>query len=98
MEIAAEKHKAEPTNRKAPMYRVLVHNDPVTKAVFVVRVLMVVFRKTEETAYSVMKEAHESGVALVDVMCLEQAELRVDMARSMIQSEKCPLRFSIEPE
>ena len=97
MELTTIKPKATPTNRLAPMYKVLVHNDPVTVAVFVVKVLVAVFHKTEKDARKLMRAAHESDVALVDIMCLEQAELRLDMAHSMAKSAKCPLKFSIEP-
>jgi ATP-dependent Clp protease adaptor protein ClpS len=87
---------AKPTTRKAPMYKVIVHNDPVSKAAFVVQVLMNVFRKTEEEAFEIMTEAHETEAALVDVMCLEQAEFRVEQAHSLAGSAKYPLKFSIE--
>ena len=97
MESTTLKPMAKPTDRLAPMYKVLVHNDPITIAVFVIKVLMNVFHKTEGDARKLMREAHESDVALVDIMCLEQAELRLDMAHSMTQSAKYPLKFSIEP-
>ena len=97
METTTIKPIAKPTVRLAPMYKVIVHNDPVTVAVFVIKVLMQVFHKTEGDARKLMREAHETEVALVSVMCLEQAELRLDMAHSMAKSAKYPLKFSIEP-
>ena len=99
MEKIAEKPMAKPTVRKAPMFKVLVHNEPVTVAVavFVIKVLMNVFHKTEIDARKVMREAHETEVALVEARCLEQAELRLDMDHSMAKSAKYPSKFSIEP-
>jgi ATP-dependent Clp protease adaptor protein ClpS len=81
-----------------PMYKVLVHNDPVTTIEFVVKTLMDVFRKTEEEACLIAREANDSDIALVDVMPLEHAEMRVEIAHSLALSAKCPLKFTIEPE
>jgi ATP-dependent Clp protease adaptor protein ClpS len=81
----------------APLYRVIIHNDDVTPMDFVVRVLKEVFHKAATEAVRIMLEAHVTGAALVAVMPLEQAELRVEQAHSLARTAKYPLRFSYEP-
>ena len=47
---------------------------------FVVRILVEIFKCTFPEAMEIMLEAHNSWVALVSVMTLEEAEFRVDQA------------------
>lgn len=82
----------------APLYRVLIHNDDVTPMDFVVVVLVQVFRKNVREAMEIMLEAHHQETALVTVLPLEQAELRIDQAHSLARTAKFPLTFSCEPE
>ena len=84
--------------RLAPLYRVLVHNDDVTTAEFVVYILMDIFKKNVSDAAEIMTTAHNSGVALVVVLPLEEAELRVEQAHSKARTAKYPLTFTYEPE
>lgn len=84
--------------RLTPLYRVLIHNDDVTPMDFVVIVLIQVFKKDMREAHEIMLEAHGAGTALVTVLPLEQAELRVDQAHSLARTAKFPLTFSYEPE
>lgn len=82
----------------APLYRILIHNDDVTTMEFVVLVLLHVFKKSEREAVEIMFTAHQSGTALVAIMPLEVAELRIDQAHSMARTAKYPLTFTCEPE
>jgi len=84
--------------RVAPRYKILIHNDSVTPMDFVVDILTSIFKKDFPGATSIMLEAHNSGVALVDVMGLEEAEFRVEQAHGIARTAKFPLTFSIEPE
>jgi ATP-dependent Clp protease adaptor protein ClpS len=81
-----------------PQYRVLVHNDPVTTMDFVVGVLVQVFGRSVEQAVEIMFAAHTSDVALVVVLPLEQAELRIEQAHSLARARHFPLTFTCEPE
>jgi ATP-dependent Clp protease adaptor protein ClpS len=92
------KPTAKTTTRIAPRYRVLIHNDNVTPMDYVVGILLECFKKLRPDAITIMIEAHHSGVALVDVMGLEEAEFRVDQAHFLARSIKFPLTFTIEPE
>jgi ATP-dependent Clp protease adaptor protein ClpS len=84
--------------RLAPQCRVLIHNDDVTPMDFVVLTLLEVFKKNEADAIEIMLTAHNTGVALVAVLPLEEAELRVDQAHSKARTAKYPLTFTCEPE
>jgi ATP-dependent Clp protease adaptor protein ClpS len=88
----------EDQTRLAPLYKVLIHNDDVTTMEFVVYVLQEVFKKPLQEAVEIMLTAHETGVALVAVLPLEQAELRVDQAHSLARAAKYPLALTYEPE
>jgi ATP-dependent Clp protease adaptor protein ClpS len=93
---------AEPEARErtelAPLYRVLCHDDDVTTMDFVVEVLRGVFRKAQPEALRLMLEVHHTGVALIEVVPLEVAELHVDQAHSLARARRFPLTFTIEPE
>lgn len=84
--------------RLSPMYRVLIHNDPITTMDFVVRVLREIFEKDLPASIAIMMEAHKSGVALVEIVPLERAEFLVDQAHSLARAAKYPLTFTYEPD
>jgi ATP-dependent Clp protease adaptor protein ClpS len=86
------------TPRLAPRYRVLIHNDDKTPMDLVVHVLQSVFKKDIHEAVDIMMTAHKTGVALVVVLPLEEAELRVEQAHSMARAQHFPLTFTYEPE
>jgi ATP-dependent Clp protease adaptor protein ClpS len=86
------------TPRLTPRYKVLIHNDDVTPMDYVVYVLMNVFKKSVQDAAEIMIEAHNTGVALVEVLPLEEAELRIEQAHSLARTQKFPLTFTCEPE
>jgi ATP-dependent Clp protease adaptor protein ClpS len=90
---------SETETRLAPLYRVLIHNDDKTTMGFVVYVLRTVFTQlAEQDAIAVMLEAHHTGVALVCVETLEQAEHHVDQAHSLARGAKYPLTLTYEPQ
>jgi ATP-dependent Clp protease adaptor protein ClpS len=86
------------SSRLMPLYRVLVHNDEVTHADFVVRVLREVFKLGLHKAMVVMITAHTNGIAHVVTVPLERAEFLVDQAHSMARARSFPLTFTYEPE
>jgi ATP-dependent Clp protease adaptor protein ClpS len=84
--------------RPAPRYKVFVHNDDVTPMLFVVVILRGIFGLEGKRAAAVMLEAHESGVAFVVALTLEQAEFRVEQAHQRARAAHYPLTFTYEPE
>ena len=83
----------ERVRKKSPLYKVLLHNDPVNTMDYVVLTLrQVVPQLTEQAALAVMLEAHNTGVGLVIVCDLEPAEfysetLNSKGLKSTIESE-----------
>jgi len=88
----------ETGSRLARRYRVLVHDDDVTPMDFVVQVLVAIHRLDAERAVEVMLEAHHTGLALVRVIGLEEAEFRVAESHGAARLRGFPLTFTIEPE
>jgi len=82
--------------KQAPLYKVLIHNDVITPMDFVIAILCNIFHKHAEEAFNIMLTAHNTGVSLVTVLPLEQAELRVDQAHSKARTAKYPLTFTYE--
>ena len=80
-----------------PRYKIIYLNDDLTTMDFVVKTLIMVFKKDKMTAVRLMLEVHHNGAAVVDVLPLEQAELRQQQTHSMAQKEGYPLRCIIEP-
>lgn len=91
--------KVRTRERHVPLYRVLIHNDEVTPMEFVVSILLGrSFRKTTQQAMAIMLEAHNKGVALIEVVPLEIGELHVDQTHSQARARGYPLTLSLEPE
>jgi ATP-dependent Clp protease adaptor protein ClpS len=96
--VAEPQTTTQQVPRLTPRYRVLIHNDDVTPMDFVVHVLITVFKKEIQDAMEIMVTAHHTGVALVVVLPLEEAELRIEQSHSMARTQKFPLTFTCEPE
>lgn len=84
--------------RHAPLYKVLIHNDPVTPIDFVLCVLLKVFSLKMEKAIQITLEAHHTDAALVTVETMERAEFHVEQCKSLSSAAKFPLAFSMEPD
>jgi len=79
--------------KPSPLYRVLLHNDPVNSMEYVVTSLReVVPSLSEQDAIAVMLEAHKTGVGLVIVCDLEPAEFYSETLKGK------ELTSTIEPE
>lgn len=88
----------EQTAELERLHRVLVHNDDVTPYDFVLVVLVRFFRLQAADAERVTWTAHNSGLALVAILPLSDAQRRVGRAHFAASLEGYPLTFTIEPE
>jgi ATP-dependent Clp protease adaptor protein ClpS len=77
--------------RQLPPWKVLLHNDDKNDVFFVVETIMALTPLNEQDAKRRMKEAHDTGVALLLVTHKERAELYKD------QLESKGLTGTIEP-
>jgi ATP-dependent Clp protease adaptor protein ClpS len=79
-------------------YGVFVHNDDITPYDFVIGVLIRFFKLNAEDAEAITLTAHNSGIALVAVLPLSDAQAKVGRAHFAASLEGYPLTFTIEAE
>ncbi len=94
--------KKKPSTRtkveRPKLYKVILVNDDFTPREFVVRVLKVEFRLSEDQAHKVMITAHRRGVCVVAVYARDIAETKATRATDAGRQAGFPLLFTIEPE
>ena len=79
-------------------WKVTIYNDDFTTMEIVVKILRVVFFKSEAEAEALMLKVHHSDKAVVGIYSYDIAVSKVDKATNMAQSEGFPLRLTYEPE
>lgn len=84
--------------REPRRFKVVIHNDDFTTMDFVVKVLTVIFFKSEAEAEKLMMQVHKSKSAVVGVYSLDVAKSKVQKATRMARNEGFPLRLTIVPE
>lgn len=82
--------------REPPQFRVLLHNDDYTTMEFVVKVLILVFDKTESEATQVMLHVHNEGVGTCGIYTAELAETKVSLVHQMARKNGFPLKCTME--
>ncbi|ACO45722.1 ATP-dependent Clp protease adapter ClpS [Deinococcus deserti] len=80
------------------LYRVLLLNDDYTPMEFVVRVLELYFRKTEQEAELIMLAVHHKGQGVAGIYTRDVAETKVAQVTDRARQEGYPLRLVSEPE
>jgi len=80
------------------LYKAILLNDDYTPRQFVVVVLKVEFRMTEDQANSVMLTAHQRGACVVGVFTKDVAEAKATSATDAARKNGYPLMFTTEPE
>jgi len=81
-----------------PQAKVILHNDSVTPFDFVIAALIRFFRHDAHQAELITWSAHNSEIALVAVLPLDDARNKVGRAHFAATLEGYPLMFTIEPE
>lgn len=84
--------------REPRRYKVYIHNDDFTTMDFVVKILKVVFFKSEAEAQTIMLNVHHSDKGLVGVYSYDVAVSKMRLATQMARDEGFPLRITIAPE
>lgn len=97
-ERTAVKERQDTRLKEPRRYKVLVLNDPVTAADFVVQILQTIFFKSVEEARQIMLKAHHEGDALVGVYSYDIAKSKVEKALERSRSANYPLKFIYMPE
>lgn len=81
----------------APLYWVVMHNDPVTTMEFVVDALVGIFGFDHTEAERVMLSIHNNGLERIALMPLERAEFKVEQTHRRARANGFPLTCTIEP-
>src|SRR5688572_26915549 len=84
--------------KRAPMWKVIFHNDTKTTMEFVIWVLMRFFGHDIDKATKVMMEVHNTGQGLAGVYPKEVAELKKEQTVSAARTQKFPLTVTIEAD
>jgi len=92
------KVEADEKTKRAPMWKVIFHNDPKTTMEFVCWVLMRFFGHDIDKAKKIMLEVHNTGQGVAGVYPQEVAELKKDQVVSAARAQKYPLAVTIEPD
>jgi ATP-dependent Clp protease adaptor protein ClpS len=82
----------------APLYWVVMHNDPITTMEFVVEILIRMYGLGQERAVEVMLSIHNNGLERVALMPLERAEFKVQSTHTTARARGFPLTCTIEAE
>jgi ATP-dependent Clp protease adaptor protein ClpS len=77
-------------------YNVFLLNDDYTSMDFVVEILMKLFRKNFQNAYSIMIEVHQRGRGLCGVYPYEVAETKVHQVSVLARENGFPLKAVME--
>ena len=84
---------------KEPLrFKVVLHNDDYTTMEFVIKVLQMVFSKSEEEASEITLKVHKEGVGVCGIYCYEVAETKAKKVEKMALDEGHPLKISLEEE
>jgi len=89
---------AETETEFEPLYRVIIHNDPITPMDYVVQILKTIFYLSNDKAADIMFTAHIYGTAYVQTLAKSEAKKRVNQAHADAHNAGYPLHFSMEPE
>lgn len=92
------KAASEIKTRHIPMYKVIMHNDPITTMEFVISILRSLYRKELTEAKKLTMEIHETEAAVVGVYPLEHAEFLIERTHAFARGAKFPLKCTMEPE
>ena len=79
-------------------YKVIMLNDERTPMEFVVNILMLIFKHSEETAKKLMLTIHTDGSAVVGIYTFEIAEQKSVEATTLSRDNGFPLSVKLEKE
>lgn len=84
--------------KKPKLYKVILLNDNYTSMEFVVKVLIVVFHKSNADANQIMLTIHHKGKGIVGTYTYDIALTKISQVEQMAAQRGYPLAAVIEPE
>lgn len=88
-----EKKVLEPSK-----YKIIMLNDDATPMEWVVDVLKVIFKHSQETSENIMLQIHNEGSAVVGIYVYEIAEQKAHEATNASRERGFPLQLRVEKE
>ena len=80
------------------LYKVIFLNDEQTPMDFVVSLLILIFKHSQETANAITLKIHEEGSGVVGIYSYEIAEQKAIEATNFSRENGFPLRIKVEEE
>lgn len=96
-EILKQELKEKTKIKKPKKYKVIIFNDDFTPFLFVEKILMVIYNKTEVEAHNLAQEIHQKGKAQVGVYSLDIAQTKKEQTIANSINNGFPLLCEIEP-
>lgn len=84
--------------RKASMFKVIIHNDDYTPMDFVIHILEVFFQKDYQQAEQIMLDVHHKGSGIAGIYTKDIAETKSQAANEYSKQHQHPLKTSTERE
>jgi ATP-dependent Clp protease adaptor protein ClpS len=88
----------KPKLDRPKLYKVILLNDDYTPRDFVIMVLKIVFRMSEETGYRMMLTAHKMGSCVLLVCARDIADTKAKEATDLAKEAGFPMMLTTEPE
>ncbi len=82
--------------KKPKLYKVILLNDDYTPMEYVVKLLRIVFMKSENEAVNIMLMVHKKGSGICGIFTKEIAETKVETVLRMAKSDQHPLKCIME--
>jgi len=82
--------------KKPKLYKVILLNDDYTPMEYVVKLLRMVFKKSENEAVNIMLMVHKKGSGICGIFTKEIAETKVETVIRMAKSDQHPLKCIME--
>jgi ATP-dependent Clp protease adaptor protein ClpS len=90
-----EKQKEKQKIKPPQMWNVVMLNDDFTTFEFVMACLMQIFNKTEQQAFKITQDIHNSGKGIVGQYPRDIAETKKEYALAFARQEEHPLHVEI---
>ncbi len=84
--------------KKPSLYKVIMLNDDYTPMEFVIHVLQMYFRKSQDEATKIMLHVHQRGIGICGIYTREVAETKVKQVMAVARKSQHPLRLQLEKE
>ena len=90
--------ETKPKIKRPSLYKVIMLNDDFTPMEFVIHVLQLYFRKSQDEATEIMLHVHQRGVGVCGLYTYEVAETKASQVIDLARKNQHPLQLQLEKE